>query len=93
MFRCLGFKRRDVMISFMLESGMIGVTGGALAPLTGGHRCGSDRVEQPVDAGWFAVLFLSIDGIRYRSRSHCFRNDRSLRWSIAGMARCTIADS
>ena len=31
--RCLGFKRRDVMISFMLESAMIGVAGGALAPL------------------------------------------------------------
>ena len=31
--RCLGFKRRDVMISFMLKSAMIGVTGGALAPL------------------------------------------------------------
>ena len=30
--RCLGFKRRDVMISFVLESAMIGVIGGALAP-------------------------------------------------------------
>ena len=31
--RCLGFKRRDVMISFMLESAMIGVAGGAFAPI------------------------------------------------------------
>ncbi|MBV8053892.1 MAG: FtsX-like permease family protein [Deltaproteobacteria bacterium] len=31
--RCLGFKRRDVMISFVLESAMIGVGGGVLAPI------------------------------------------------------------
>ncbi|HJU11201.1 MAG TPA: FtsX-like permease family protein [Candidatus Binataceae bacterium] len=31
--RCLGFKRRDVMISFVLESAIIGVAGGALAPV------------------------------------------------------------
>jgi hypothetical protein len=31
--RCLGFKRRDVMISFMLESMIIGLGGGALAPV------------------------------------------------------------
>jgi len=31
--RCMGFKRQDVMISFMLESAMIGVAGGALAPI------------------------------------------------------------
>jgi putative ABC transport system permease protein len=31
--RCLGFRRRDLMLSFMLESAMIGVAGGALAPM------------------------------------------------------------
>lgn len=31
--RCLGFRRRDVMISFMLESAMIGIAGGVLAPI------------------------------------------------------------
>jgi ABC-type lipoprotein release transport system permease subunit len=31
--RCLGFTRREVMISFMLESAIIGICGGGLAPL------------------------------------------------------------
>ena len=31
--RCLGFKRRDVVISFVLESALIGIAGGAIAPI------------------------------------------------------------
>jgi hypothetical protein len=31
--RCLGFSRRDVMISFVLESTVIGLAGGVLAPI------------------------------------------------------------
>ena len=73
MLRALGYNRREVMFSFIVESPMIGVAGGVLAPLM------AIIVAAPtglLDAGRFAVLFVSIDRIRGGRRANRRRNDR-----------------